>query len=68
MGVDEREAKTVFCVEHTEYGWAVSISGRRVGMYPSERKALAYVDKRRAELSAKGEHSAVVVRGRVLDP
>ena len=68
MGVDERDVRIVFSVEHTGYGWAVSISGRRVGMYPSERQALAYVDKRRAELSAKGERSEVMVRGRVLDP
>jgi hypothetical protein len=64
LGVDEREAKTVFQVEYTEYGWAVSIGGRRVAVYPWQEEALAYVEERRAELRAKGESSSVVVRGR----
>ena len=56
--MDEREAKTVFQVEYTEYGWAVSIGGRRVAVYPWQEEALAYVEERRAELRAKGESSA----------
>jgi hypothetical protein len=32
--VDEREAKTVFQVEYTDYGWAVSIGGQRSGCVP----------------------------------
>ena len=61
--MDEREAKTVFQVAYTEYGWAVSIGGRRVAVYPWQEEALTYVEERRAELRARGESSAVVIRG-----
>ena len=63
--MDEREIKTVFSVQYTKYGWAVSINGRRVAMYPWQEEAVAYAEERRAELRARGESSAVVVRGRV---
>jgi hypothetical protein len=61
--VDEREIKTVFSVEYTEYGWAVSINGRRVAIYPWHEEALAYAEERRADMHAKGERSEVTVRG-----
>jgi hypothetical protein len=64
LGVEEREAKTVFQVAYTDYGWAVSIGGRRVAVYLWQEEALAYVEERRAELRAKGESSSVVLRGR----
>jgi hypothetical protein len=63
--VDEREGKTIFQIAYTEYGWAVSIGGRRVAVFPWQQEALAYVEERRAELRARGESSAVVLRGRV---
>jgi hypothetical protein len=65
LSVEEREAKTVFQVAYTEFGWAVSIGGRRVAMYPWQEEALAYVEERRAKLRARGESSEVVVRGRI---
>ena len=53
---------TLFIVDRTKYGWLVSIGGRRVGIHATQEQALADVDKRRADLTAKGERSSVLLR------
>jgi hypothetical protein len=52
----------LFIVEHTKYGWLVSIGGRRVGIHATQEQALADVGNRRADLTAKGERSRVLLR------
>ena len=61
--VAKRAMTTTFVVENTSYGWSVGAGTKHVGLFVSQRQALDEVRKRRAELTAKGQRSAVVVRG-----
>ena len=61
--VAKRAITTTFVVENTSYGWSVAAGTKRVGLFVSQRQALDEVRKCRAELTAKAQRSAVVVRG-----
>jgi hypothetical protein len=54
---------TIFIVEPTNDGWSVRIGNARLGLFSTQRQALADVKKRRAKLTSKGQRSTVVVRG-----
>lgn len=54
---------TTFIVEHTNYGWSVGAGTERMGLFVTQRQALDDVKKRRAELTAKGQRSTLVVTG-----
>jgi len=61
--VAKRATTTTFIVEHTSYGWSVGAGAKRMGLFVTQRQALDEVKKRRAELTAKGQRSAVVITG-----
>jgi hypothetical protein len=61
--VAKRATTTTFVVEHTNYGWSVGAGTERMGLFVTQRQALDEVKKRRAELAAKGQRSALVVTG-----
>jgi hypothetical protein len=61
--VAKREISTSFLVEPTEYGWSVCAGTRRVGLFITQRQALANVNRLRGDLRAKGKRSTLVVRG-----
>jgi len=60
--VAKRVTTTTFVVEPTNYGWSVGCGATRVGLFMTQRQALDAVKKCRAELTAKGQRSTVVVR------
>ena len=61
--VAKRATTTTFVVEHTQYGWSVGTGSHRMGLFVTQRQALDEVRKRRAELTARGQRSTVVVTG-----
>lgn len=63
LDVAKRATTTTFVVEHTNYGWSVGAGTERMGLFVTQRQALDEVKKRRAELSAQGRHSTLVVTG-----
>lgn len=63
-----REISTSFLVEPTEYGWSVCAGNRRVGLFITQRQALADVKRLRRELRASGKRSTLIVRGSDLAP
>jgi hypothetical protein len=63
LRVAKRATTTTFVVEHTNYGWSVGAGAERVGLFVTQRQALDEVKKRRAELTAKGQRSTLVVTG-----
>ncbi|MDX2205751.1 MAG: hypothetical protein NW223_23570 [Hyphomicrobiaceae bacterium] len=52
---------THFMVEPTDYGWAVRIGSSRLGLFVSQKQAVADVRKRQKGLRAKGQKSDVTV-------
>jgi hypothetical protein len=62
-GVAKRATTTTFVVEQTNYGWSVWAGTERMGLFVTQRQALDEVKKRRAELTAKGKRSSVIVTG-----
>jgi hypothetical protein len=63
-----RTISTSFLVEPTEYGWSVCAGTRRVGLFITQRQALADVKRLRGELRARGKRSTLVVRGSDIAP
>jgi hypothetical protein len=63
-----REISTSFLVEPTEYGWSVCAGTRRLGLFITQRQALADVKRLRGELRARGKRSTLIVRGSDLVP
>ena len=61
--VTKRATPTTFVVEHTNYGWSVGTGTERMGLFVTQRQALDEVKRRRAELTAKGQRSTLVVTG-----
>jgi len=57
---------TTFLVELTNYGWSVGAGDERLGLFVTQQQALNDVKKRRARLTAKGQHSTVLVTGHEL--
>jgi hypothetical protein len=67
--MDRSELTTVFVIDHASSGWAVSIAGRRVGLFQTQQQALSYAESRRVELRVRGERSIVRLRcGSAADP
>jgi hypothetical protein len=58
-----KRAPPTFIVEQTNYGWSVGIGSTRMGLFVTQRQALDEVKRRRAELTAKGQRSTVLIRG-----
>jgi hypothetical protein len=58
-----KRAPSIFVVEQTDYGWSVGIGSTRMGLFVTQRQALDEVKRRRAELTAKGQTSTVLIRG-----
>ena len=61
--VAKRPTTTAFFVERTDYGWSVRVGADRVGLFATQRHALADVQKRRTDLKTKGHSTTLVVSG-----
>src|SRR6516164_8528354 len=61
--VAKRPTTTAFFVERTDYGWSVQVGSDRVGLFATQRHALADVQRRRADLETKGQSTTLVVSG-----
>ena len=61
--VAKRPTTTAFFVERTDYGWSVRVGADRVGLFATQRHALADVQRRRADLKSKGQSTTLVVSG-----
>jgi len=61
--VAKRSTITTFVVEPTNYGWSVCAGTERMGLFVTQRQALEEAKKRRAELTAKGQRSTIIVTG-----
>jgi len=60
----KRATITTFVVEPTNHGWSVRAGTERMGLFVTQRQALEEVKRRRAELTAKGQRSTIIVTGR----
>jgi hypothetical protein len=47
----------------TDHGWSVDAGDERLGLFVTQRKALDYVKKCRARLTASGQRSTVLLTG-----
>jgi len=61
--VAKRPTTTAFFVERTDYGWSVRVGADRVGLFATQRHALADVQRRRADLKTKDQSTTLVVSG-----
>ena len=61
--VVKAQVTTVFSVEPTEYGWSVRDGAERLGLFVSQRQALADAKKRQRALKEEGRPSSVEVTG-----
>ena len=61
--VAKQPTTTAFFVERTEYGWSVRVGSDRVGLFATQRHALAEVQRRRGDLKTKGHSTTLVVSG-----
>jgi hypothetical protein len=52
---------TAFFVDRTDYGWSVRVGPDRVGLFVTQRHALAEVQRRRADLKTKGHSTTLDV-------
>jgi hypothetical protein len=58
-----RPTTKAFFVERTDYGWSVRVGADRVGLFTTQRHALADVQRRRTDLKTKGYSTTLVVSG-----
>jgi hypothetical protein len=61
--VAKRPITKAFYVERTDYGWSVRIGTDRVGLFATQRHALAEVQRRRTDLKTKGHTTTLIVSG-----
>jgi hypothetical protein len=61
--VTKRPTTKAFFVERTAYGWSVRVGADRVGLFATQRHALADVQRRRTDLKTKGHATTLVVSG-----
>lgn len=59
---------THFTVESTEYGWSVRVGASRLGLFVSQKHAIADVKARQKGLRAQGGKSEVTVIGEESQP
>src|SRR5262249_38705395 len=59
----KRATIPTFVVEPTNHGWSVCAGTERMGLFATQRQALEEVKRRRAELTAKGQRSTIIVTG-----
>ena len=59
----KRPTTKAFFVERTDYGWSVRVGADRVGLFATQRHALADVQRRRTDLKTKGHPTTLVVSG-----
>jgi hypothetical protein len=67
MFVAKAKSVKTFTVALSNYGWSVQLDGERLALFRTQQQALQDVERRRAQLKAKGKRSDLEVVGSEID-
>ena len=66
--MSKKSQVTRFVIESTEYGWAVRVGAARLGLFVTQKHAIADVKARQKQLRTEGSKSELSVIGEELEP